>query len=174
MLINNRFRLDVSRSEVVDQLTGNSIRLEPRLMKLLCLLIENRGQTVKREFIIKEIWNDYPGAGEGLNQAISGLRKLLGDDEKKIIETLPKNGYCFRGIVEEAHFKHQIQVRSFKKTYILMGVLIVVAILFLVRYYQSTEAVISEQLSKEEARNLSKMDSIHQEEQLKKMRTKEE
>lgn len=170
MIINNRFRVDVSRNEVSDTMKGTSIRLEPRLMKLLCLLVENRGQMVKRELIIKQVWNDYPGAGESLNQAISWLRKLLEDDQKKIIETLPKSGYCFHGTIEESKIKQQ--TKTFNAAYVLAGILIVIAFLFLVRYYQSTEASISEQASRDEARNISKIDSARQAERLKAVKTK--
>jgi DNA-binding winged helix-turn-helix (wHTH) protein len=165
MIINGRFRIDASRNEVLDIETGKSVRLEPRLMKLLCLLIEYRGQIVNRSLIIKQIWNDYPGAGEGLNQAISGLRKLLEDDQKKVIETLPKSGYCFNGTIEETPVKYQ--TLRLKPVYILTGILMLIAILFLVRYYQSTEASISEQLSQKEARHIYKIDSARQAEKLK-------
>lgn len=164
MILNRRFRINASRNEVVDNRTGKPLRLEPRLMKLLCLLIENHGQIVKRSLIIKQIWDDYPGADEGLNQAISGLRKLLEDDQKNIIETLPKTGYCFHGDIEETPIEHQ--TKPLKTTPILAGILILIAILFLVRYYQSTEAAISDQLSQKEARHISKIDSTRQAERL--------
>jgi len=134
-------------------------------MKLLCFLIENHGQIVERSVIIKQIWDDYPGAGEGLNQAISGLRKLLEDDQKKIIETLPKTGYCFHGTIEEIPIIHQ--TKTLKTAHILAGFLMLIAILFLLRYYQSTEASISDQLSQKEARHISKIDSARQAERLK-------
>src|ERR1700751_2428185 len=103
MLINDRFDVDPLRNEVGDTQTGKLKRLEPRLMKLLCLLAEHAGKPVSRKTIVKQIWNDYPGGDEGLNQAISALRKLLHDNEKTIIETLPKTGYCFHGTIGRDH-----------------------------------------------------------------------
>ncbi|MBL7757344.1 MAG: winged helix-turn-helix domain-containing protein, partial [Chitinophagaceae bacterium] len=91
--INDRFVVDHSKNEVRDKENNLASRLEPRLMKLLCLLVDRCGEVVTRDYIIKEIWNDYPGANEGLNQAISFLRKQLADDSKTIIKTLPKEGY---------------------------------------------------------------------------------
>jgi len=79
---------------------SSAIKLEPRLMKLLCLLVDNRGKLVTREEIIEKIWNGYGGGDEGLTQAISFLRKALNDTNKEIIETVPKGGYIFRGNVE--------------------------------------------------------------------------
>ncbi|HZY40212.1 MAG TPA: winged helix-turn-helix domain-containing protein, partial [Mucilaginibacter sp.] len=71
---------------------SNNVKLEPRLMKLLCLLVSNRGCLVCREEIIEKIWNGYGGGDDGLTQAISFLRKILNDTDKKIIETVPKGG----------------------------------------------------------------------------------
>ena len=82
-----------------DQLTNTETRLEPRLMKLLCLLAAQPEQLVTRDRIIKEIWNDYGGADEGLNQAISFLRKTLHDAGKELIKTVPKKGYILHATV---------------------------------------------------------------------------
>ena len=96
-LINNRFVVEKAKNEVWDKTRRENHRLEPRLMKLLCLLADKCGEAVPREVMVKEIWADYPGGNEGLNQAISFLRKLLDDEDKQIIVTLPKTGYIFRG-----------------------------------------------------------------------------
>ncbi len=50
-LINNRFAVNKTRNEVSDQVKGQIHRLEPRLMKLLCLLMDRPGEVVSREFI---------------------------------------------------------------------------------------------------------------------------
>jgi len=92
-LIDSRFLVDLQLQRVKDLLTGMEHHLEPRLMQVLLALLKNPGMLVSREHLIKEIWNDYAGAEEGLTQAISSLRKLLGDDTKDIIKTIPKKGY---------------------------------------------------------------------------------
>ncbi len=96
--INQRFEVDRSGNTVYDRKRNTRHRLEPRLMRLLCLLADNEGKVVSRETIIKEIWDDYPGGGDGLNQAISHLRKVLEDDNRSLIRTLPKIGYLFDGL----------------------------------------------------------------------------
>jgi DNA-binding winged helix-turn-helix (wHTH) protein len=70
-------------------------------MKLLCLLVQNKEELVTRETITKEIWDNYGNPDESLTQAISYLRKVLSDQQKKLIETVPKKGYVFRAIVSE-------------------------------------------------------------------------
>ncbi len=78
----------------------NEVKIEPRIMKLLCLLIENKGKLVSRSYITELIWDGYGGADEGLTQAISFLRKILQDNNRKAIETIPKSGYIFNGKVD--------------------------------------------------------------------------
>jgi DNA-binding winged helix-turn-helix (wHTH) protein len=159
MLINNRFEVNPSRSEVLDRDSKKLIRLEPRLMKLLCMLIESKGQIVTREVIIKEIWDDYPGGGEGLNQSISGLRKILHDEGKQLIETLPKMGYCFHGYVRQS--SPVPQEKSFTPVYLLAGLIIFIIAVFSFRQsYHSNSS--PDNLSQEESRHISKIDSAHQ------------
>lgn len=91
--INNRFWVDVTLNVIKDLETLQEQRLEPRLMQVLCILAKHEGKLVKREDLIAEVWNNYGGGEDGLNQAISILRKTLQDTEKDIIETIPKKGY---------------------------------------------------------------------------------
>lgn len=98
-IINNRFLVDPTLNYFKDRETNQELRLEPRLMDVLCFLAANENQLVTREKLIKEIWNDYGGADEALNQAVSFLRKLLVDREKKIIETIPKKGYILHAFI---------------------------------------------------------------------------
>jgi DNA-binding winged helix-turn-helix (wHTH) protein len=129
-VVNNRFVVNSDRSEVFDKSTGLKTRLEPRLMKLLCLLAGQKGAVVKREFIIKEIWDDYPGANEGLNQAISFLRKLLNDEDKLIIQTQPKSGYSFHAsISKENVYNHASRNRYLQ---IVVGATFILLLLFVI------------------------------------------
>ena len=94
--INNRFFTDPATNIVKEIKGANETRLEPRLMLLLCLLTQNEGKVVSREFLIKEIWNDYGGADEGLTQAISFLRKVIGDQKKEMaFLQIPDSNACF-------------------------------------------------------------------------------
>jgi DNA-binding winged helix-turn-helix (wHTH) protein len=94
------FRINNAYTVMPEKNLVNEVKLEPRLMKLLCLLAEKPRQVISREEIVETIWKGYGGGDEGLTQAISFLRKLLKDDEKKIIETVPKAGYIFNADVE--------------------------------------------------------------------------
>jgi DNA-binding winged helix-turn-helix (wHTH) protein len=166
MLINNRFEVNPSRSEILDRATGKLVRLEPRQMKLLRLLIENHEQIVTREFIVKQIWDDFPGAGEGLNQSISWLRKLLHDEQKQLIETLPKMGYCFHGSVKQSGIMPGKKSR--KIVYLLSALFLITLTVFMFLYYRNSgKKSQSDNLSREESMRISKIDSAKQAERLK-------
>lgn len=70
-------------------------RLEPRTMDLLVLLARRAGSVVSREEILSAVWPGVVVGDEALSQAITKLRRALGDDPKapKYIETIPKRGY---------------------------------------------------------------------------------
>lgn len=97
--LNNRFIVKPPLGVIRDAQSGHETRLEPRLMSLLYLLAANNEKVVARPVITKQIWDDYGNADEGLTQAISYLRKVLADDDKTLIETVPKKGYVLHAKV---------------------------------------------------------------------------
>lgn len=101
-VLNSRFLVNPVIHNLRDNATGKEVRLEPRLMNVFCFLAANVNQLVSREQLIKEVWNNYGGADDGLNQAISFLRKLLDDPDKKIIETIPTKGYLLNATITDA------------------------------------------------------------------------
>ena len=80
------------------QLEANGERqlLEPRLGDLL-MRLASAGGPVSRETLLDDVWGD-DGSDEALTQAISKLRRALGDTSRpyRIIETAPKYGYRLR------------------------------------------------------------------------------
>lgn len=98
-LLDERFRIDAGKNVVTDLVNGTETKLEPRLMRLLCLLASSPGELVSREYIIREIWNDYGGADDALHQAVSFLRKALDDSNKTCIRTIPKKGYTLDAVI---------------------------------------------------------------------------
>lgn len=101
LLINQRFIIDEDLHTLKDIKTATTTRLELRLLLLVCHLAKHPRAVVSREQLVKDIWDNYGGAEEGLNQAISALRKLMGDTDKKLIETVPKKGYVLNAEVKE-------------------------------------------------------------------------
>lgn len=95
--INNKFLVDPARNIVA--FDGVEHKVEPRIIAVLAALCHGHGKVIDRKDLVEKIWNNYGSADEGLSQAISHIRKLLQDDTRQIIETVPKKGYIFHGNV---------------------------------------------------------------------------
>lgn len=125
LYINNRFCVEADSNLLKDLAEENETRLEPRIMELLCLLLEKPGQVITRDQLVATIWKDYGGGDDGLTHAISTLRKVLHDHNKELIQTIPKKGYSFAGQV-----RHDLPTASRKVNKLLIAatILIIVAI----------------------------------------------
>jgi len=131
-LINNEFYIDPTLGLVISQITDIETRLEPRLMHLLCLLAASPGKLVGRELLTREVWDDYGSADEGLTQAVSYLRRILNDDSKELIETVPKKGYVLNAEIKtglpERKTKKPLKPNK-KKAYWFIALLVLLVIL---------------------------------------------
>lgn len=76
---------------------GNAIQVEPKALKLLLYLIENRGRLIEKDEILGEIWNGTHVTENALSREIAKLRRSLGDDSKtpRYIETVRTRGFRF-------------------------------------------------------------------------------
>jgi DNA-binding winged helix-turn-helix (wHTH) protein len=145
-LINGHYWVSPALNQVQDQQTGRITHLEPRIMAVLEHLSRHSGQLVTREEMIHDIWNNYGGGDEGLSQAISFLRKILGDHEKNLIQTIPKKGYRLTGVLriakeQEPRTKRATKLpyfRSFLKAAVLLYLLSTVAYFIHGSFYQPT------------------------------------
>jgi len=74
---------------------NESIRLEPKAMRVLVHLAEHAGDVVPKERLISAVWADTFVTDDVLTRAISGLRRVFCDDAKaaQVIQTIPKAGY---------------------------------------------------------------------------------
>src|SRR2546427_3763008 len=84
---------------------GSAIQLEPKALRLLLFLIENRGRLIEKEEILDAIWNGANVTENALTREIGKLRKILGDDPKapKYIQTVHTRGYRFIAEMAEAN-----------------------------------------------------------------------
>ncbi len=74
---------------------SETIRLEPKVMKVLLHLASHPGQVVSKESLISAVWADTFVSDDALTRCISLLRKEIGDDPHtpRYIQTIPKMGY---------------------------------------------------------------------------------
>jgi DNA-binding winged helix-turn-helix (wHTH) protein/TolB-like protein/Tfp pilus assembly protein PilF len=72
-----------------------TVRLEPRTMRLLVRLAEAPGQVVSSRELLDSVWSGVVVGPASVYQAISQLRKLLGDTDPvpTFIATVPRKGY---------------------------------------------------------------------------------
>jgi transcriptional activator of cad operon len=74
---------------------GETQKLEPRTMRLLMCLAESAGSVVSIEHLLGEVWTGVIVGSASVYQAVSQLRKILGDTdpEPTYIATIPRRGY---------------------------------------------------------------------------------
>ncbi len=56
-------------------------------------LVKNPGRTVTKNEVIEAVWSDVAGSDESLVQCIADIRRVIGKDARRIIETVPREGY---------------------------------------------------------------------------------
>src|ERR1700733_7492560 len=81
---------------------GTPVSLEPKTLRLLLYLIQNRGRLVRKQEVLDSVWQDTAVTESALTRSIGLLRKALNDDsrEPRFIETVPTAGYRFIAEVE--------------------------------------------------------------------------
>src|SRR3984885_12308394 len=73
---------------------GETVRVEARTMRLLLCLAEHAGQVVSIDDLLAQVWTGVIVTPDSVYQAITSLRRLLGDDPKQptYIATVPRLG----------------------------------------------------------------------------------
>src|ERR1041384_867557 len=61
---------------------GEVLSLEPKSIRLLLYLIDNRARVVGKDELIRRIWEDAAVTDNALTRVVAQLRKALGDDAK--------------------------------------------------------------------------------------------
>ena len=82
---------------------GEAVQLPPKAIDLLVVLVENSGNVLDKEELMKQVWPDSFVEEANLSRHVFTLRKALGedDDANQYIETIPRRGYRFVGSVSE-------------------------------------------------------------------------
>jgi TolB-like protein/DNA-binding winged helix-turn-helix (wHTH) protein/Tfp pilus assembly protein PilF len=83
---------------------GVPVSLEPKALRLLLYLIQNRGRLVRKQELLDAVWAEAAVSESALTRSVGLLRKALDDDsrEPRFIETVPTAGYRFIAQVEMA------------------------------------------------------------------------
>jgi DNA-binding winged helix-turn-helix (wHTH) protein/tetratricopeptide (TPR) repeat protein len=95
------FRVDLLRRRLLRD--GDPVALTPKAFSILRILIENRGEVVDKEELIRRVWGDAFVTEANLTQNVSSLRKALGEraNDHRFVVTVPGRGYSFVAEVSE-------------------------------------------------------------------------
>jgi Tol biopolymer transport system component/DNA-binding winged helix-turn-helix (wHTH) protein len=96
------FRLDPAMRSLLRD--GEPIPLAPKTFALLTVLVGSQGRLVSKEEIIRSLWDEAFVEEGNLTYQVSTLRKALGAEGSRWIETVPKAGYRFLGPVTSTTF----------------------------------------------------------------------
>jgi transcriptional activator of cad operon len=74
---------------------GETVRVEARTMRLLLCLAEHAGEVVSIDDLLSQAWSGVIVSQDSVYQAVTSLRRTLGDDPKQptYIATVPRLGY---------------------------------------------------------------------------------
>ncbi len=90
---------------------GESVRMEPKAIELLVFLAQRGGDVVSREELLTALWPGLIVGDNALTQAVTKLRKALGDTarEPTYIEAISKRGYRLIAAVDRLDRPRQPQ-----------------------------------------------------------------
>lgn len=72
---------------------GNELELRHQSREVLAALAKRPGETVTQQALIDNVWSGRSVSADSVAQCIAEIRRALGDTDKRIIETVPSEGY---------------------------------------------------------------------------------
>lgn len=94
--------VDIPLREIASSTGGDPMRVTLKSLGVLLTLVAHAGRPVSREALLEWVWPDTLPTDDVVTQAVTQLRKALGDDREhpRYIETLAKQGYRLIAPVE--------------------------------------------------------------------------
>jgi TolB-like protein/DNA-binding winged helix-turn-helix (wHTH) protein len=94
------WRVDPDLDEISSR--GQTTKLEPRTMRLLLYLADNRDRVVGQQEILEAIWQNVVVTPQSVYSTIAQLRQALGGSaSRSYIATVPRKGYRLTATVSE-------------------------------------------------------------------------
>lgn len=102
-----KFQLDSLEIDPLECLVsgpGECEKLDPKVMAVLLLLTLHKGQIVSRDELLAQLWLKRIVTEDAVTRCFYVLRRQLcqaggARRYRVLIETLPKRGYCLKGVV---------------------------------------------------------------------------
>jgi TolB-like protein/DNA-binding winged helix-turn-helix (wHTH) protein len=73
--------------------SNGEIRLRPKTFAVLRYLLMHRGRVVTKQALIDAVWGETSVTDDSLVQCLIEIRRALGDDDHRLIKTVPRRGY---------------------------------------------------------------------------------
>jgi DNA-binding winged helix-turn-helix (wHTH) protein len=108
------FQLDIERSRII--INKETIALEPKVLEVLLVLVEQPGRVVAKADIIEKVWGDVIVESNALHRCIRQLRKAFNDNvkEQSYIETHSRKGYSLVADVSKEIDTNTVLKQSFE------------------------------------------------------------
>ena len=94
------FTLDLDRGGLVR--AGIDVPLRPRPYAVLSYLVERQGRLVAKDELLDAVWGHRAVTDGAVTQSLIEIRRALGDEDHRIIRTVPRRGYLFEPRVMES------------------------------------------------------------------------
>lgn len=96
---------------------GASIPVEPQVLDLLLLLVENAGNLVTKDTLIDRVWDSRIVSEATVSARINAARTAVGDNGKKqaIIKTVPRKGFRLEVTVSVEGHKPSTPVKTVRQ-----------------------------------------------------------
>jgi DNA-binding winged helix-turn-helix (wHTH) protein/Flp pilus assembly protein TadD len=108
---------------------GERVRLGPKVIETLAVLIENAGELVTKEQLMEHLWPNQFVEEANLTQNVYRLRRILAEGGlSDAIETIPCRGYRFVSAIDSVRAQRNWGIRSFAAVFVtLVACAVVVA-----------------------------------------------
>src|SRR5262249_38674703 len=89
------YALDLANERLLHE--GEAVPLTPKAFAVLRRLVEDAGQLVRKDDLLRSVWRGTHGSDGGLRAVILRIPRALRDesDQPRFIETVPRRGYRF-------------------------------------------------------------------------------
>ncbi len=115
---------------------GESVILEPRLSKLMYILMRHVDRIVSRAHLVNNVWQDTVVNDESLTRAIADLRKTLKKNFNSgiSINTVPKRGYILNLQPVNRVYAFKVRIKHPIRTAIVSTLLLGIFLLWFTGY----------------------------------------
>jgi TolB-like protein/DNA-binding winged helix-turn-helix (wHTH) protein len=107
----NEFTLDLARGALIQ--AGEEIYLRPQCFAVLSYFVQHPGVLVSKGELLAAVWHNAVVGDDSITQCIVEVRRVIGDDAREMIRTVPKRGFIFEPtVVEQAAPKDRTRNRA--------------------------------------------------------------